>query len=64
MVEDNDHDDIGEETITFLYKLTEGACPKSYGFNAARLAGLSTEVHNHGNNITSFINYIGDQDGI
>ena len=43
MVEDND-DDIGEETITFLYKLIEGACPKSYGFNAARLAGLPTEV--------------------
>lgn len=52
MVEDNENDDIGEETITFLYKLIEGACPKSYGFNAARLAGLPTEVHtyayNHG----------------
>lgn len=44
MVEDNDNDDIGEETIMFLYKLIEGACPKSYGFNAARLAGLPTEV--------------------
>jgi len=43
MVED-DNDDIGEETITFLYKLVEGACPKSYGFNAAKLAGLPTEV--------------------
>ena len=42
MVEDND--DIGEDTITFLYKLIEGACPKSYGFNAARLAGIPTEV--------------------
>jgi len=46
MVEDNEgNDDIGEETITFLYKLIEGACPKSYGFNAARLAGLPTEVY-------------------
>lgn len=44
MVEDNENDDIGEETITFLYKLIEGACPKSYGFNAARLAGLPAEV--------------------
>ena len=26
--------------MTFLYKLTEGACPKSYGPNVARLAGL------------------------
>lgn len=34
----------GEETITFLYKFVEGACPKSYGFNAARLAGLPRHV--------------------
>lgn len=33
-----------EECITFLYKLTEGACPKSYGFNVARLAGLPASV--------------------
>ena len=33
-----------EENITFLYKFTEGACPKSYGFNAARLAGIPNEV--------------------
>ncbi|KAG8663592.1 hypothetical protein MANES_01G227200v8 [Manihot esculenta] len=25
--------------VTFLYKLTPGACPKSYGVNVARLAG-------------------------
>lgn len=29
-----------EETVTFLYKFAKGACPKSYGFNAAHLAGL------------------------
>ena len=33
-----------EETITFLYKFTDGPCPKSYGFNAAKLAGLPREV--------------------
>ena len=33
-----------EETITFLYKFTDGACPKSYGFNAAHLAGLPRGV--------------------
>ena len=33
-----------EETITFLYKFIEGACPKSYGFNVAKLAGLPAEV--------------------
>ena len=36
--------DQGEETITFLYKFSEGACPKSYGFNAAQLAGLPRYV--------------------
>nr|POE57964.1 dna mismatch repair protein msh6 [Quercus suber] len=28
------------EEVTFLYKLTPGACPKSYGVNVARLAGF------------------------
>lgn len=32
----------GLEEVTFLYKLTPGACPKSYGVNVARLAGKST----------------------
>lgn len=29
----------GIEEVTFLYRLTAGACPKSYGVNVARLAG-------------------------
>ncbi|KAF8006661.1 hypothetical protein BT93_K0846 [Corymbia citriodora subsp. variegata] len=28
------------EEVTFLYRLTPGPCPKSYGVNVARLAGL------------------------
>ena len=36
-----------EETITFLYKFIEGACPKSYGFNVAKLAGLPAEVRSY-----------------
>ncbi|XP_075984806.1 DNA mismatch repair protein Msh6 isoform X2 [Anticarsia gemmatalis] len=40
----DNEDDIPEETITFLYKLSPGACPKSYGFNAARLAGVPKEI--------------------
>ncbi|CAH2095409.1 unnamed protein product [Euphydryas editha] len=36
--------EVPEESITFLYKLTRGACPKSYGFNAARLAGVPRDV--------------------
>ncbi|GJR83688.1 DNA mismatch repair protein MSH6 [Tanacetum coccineum] len=34
----------GLEEVTFLYKLTIGACPKSYGVNVARLAGLPDNV--------------------
>uniref|UniRef100_A0A3B4YAY6 DNA mismatch repair protein n=1 Tax=Seriola lalandi dorsalis TaxID=1841481 RepID=A0A3B4YAY6_SERLL len=43
MVE-NECEDPSQETITFLYKFITGACPKSYGFNAARLASLPEEV--------------------
>ncbi|XP_076349800.1 LOW QUALITY PROTEIN: DNA mismatch repair protein Msh6-like [Tachypleus tridentatus] len=44
MVEDENLEDVTKETITFLYKFVDGACPKSYGFNAARLAGLPIEI--------------------
>ncbi len=44
MVENEDDTDPSKETITFLYKFVKGACPKSYGFNAARLAGIPDEV--------------------
>ena len=45
MVENEDEsNDPSKETITFLYKFVKGACPKSYGFNAARLAGIPEEV--------------------
>jgi DNA mismatch repair protein MSH6 len=44
MVENENEEDPTKETITFLYKLITGPCPKSYGFNAARLAGLPDQV--------------------
>ncbi|KAE8662403.1 DNA mismatch repair protein MSH6 [Hibiscus syriacus] len=34
----------GVEEVTFLYRLTSGACPKSYGVNVARIAGLPDSV--------------------
>ncbi|XP_058507233.1 DNA mismatch repair protein Msh6 isoform X1 [Solea solea] len=43
MVE-NECEDPSQETITFLYKFITGSCPKSYGFNAARLASLPEVV--------------------
>ena len=44
MVENEGDEDPSQETITFLYKFIAGACPKSYGFNAARLANLPEDV--------------------
>lgn len=43
MVE-TDEEDPSEETVTFLYKFICGACPKSYGFNAAKLAGVPLKI--------------------
>ncbi|PNW83581.1 hypothetical protein CHLRE_05g235750v5 [Chlamydomonas reinhardtii] len=34
----------GGDEVTFLYRLSPGACPKSYGTNVARLAGLPPSV--------------------
>ena len=44
MIENENQTDPTEESITFLYKLKEKSCPKSYGFNAAQLAGLPKDV--------------------
>ena len=48
MVENEGHEDITQETITFLYKLVDGPCPKSHGFNAAKLAGLPDSIIRRG----------------
>lgn len=34
----------GVEEVTFLYQLAAGACPKSYGTNVAKLAGMPDAV--------------------
>ncbi|KAK6059076.1 MutS domain V protein [Cooperia oncophora] len=44
MVENENESNPTEECVTFLYRLTDGVCPKSYGFFAARLAGVRPEV--------------------
>ena len=48
MVENEGHEDISQENITFLYKLAEGAAPGSHGFNAAKLAGLPHHIIREG----------------
>ena len=44
MIENENETDPTEESITFLYKLKDDSCPKSYGFNAAQLAGIPKEI--------------------
>lgn len=49
MVENDEQvDDPSQENIIFLYQFVDGACPKSYGFHAARLAGLDRSIISRG----------------
>ena len=43
---DIDNSEIDEDcdSITFLYKFVEGECPRSFGMNVARMAGLPLSV--------------------
>ena len=44
MVENENSSDVTKESVTFLYKYSSGSCPKSFGFNAAKLAGINLEI--------------------
>lgn len=44
VVEDNDDGDSEKKSIAFMYTLGDGPCPKSFGVNVARLAGLPDDV--------------------
>ncbi|KAF8366795.1 msh-6 [Pristionchus pacificus] len=45
VVEDEDETtEVTKEAVTFLYRLIPGVCPRSFGFNAARLAGIEEHV--------------------
>ena len=44
IVEDHKNDSQKMLNITFLYTLGDGPCPKSFGVNVARLAGLPDDV--------------------
>lgn len=55
MVEnETDADDPTQETVTFLYKYTSGACPKSYGFNAAKLAGMPMNIIKRAHHVSTY----------
>lgn len=38
------HIDDDRKEVTFLYKVADGVCPKSYGMNVARMAGVNEEI--------------------
>ena len=42
--DDNEEGPESKHNITFLYTLGDGPCPKSFGVNVARLAGLPDNV--------------------
>ncbi|CAB3408099.1 unnamed protein product [Caenorhabditis bovis] len=44
VVDKENNEDPTMEDVTFLYELESGICPKSYGFYAAKLAGISHDV--------------------
>ncbi|CAL2029489.1 unnamed protein product [Caenorhabditis brenneri] len=44
VVDKENNEDPTMEDVTFLYELESGICPKSYGFYAAKLAGIDQEV--------------------
>ncbi|KAL7024587.1 hypothetical protein ACKWTF_013114 [Chironomus riparius] len=44
VVENENSEDITKENVTFLYKYVGGSCPRSFGFNAAKLAGIDHEI--------------------
>uniref|UniRef100_A0A7E4W338 THO complex subunit 7 homolog n=1 Tax=Panagrellus redivivus TaxID=6233 RepID=A0A7E4W338_PANRE len=43
-VENEDEEDPTNEDVTYLYKLVDGICTKSYGFYAAKLAGMPLDL--------------------
>ena len=51
--EESGGQDEADHDITFLYSLGEGTCPKSFGINVARLAGLPGAVLQKAKRISS-----------
>jgi len=52
--DDNDESDSERKNnITFLYTLGDGPCPKSFGVNVARLAGLPDDVLQRAKRVSS-----------
>jgi DNA mismatch repair protein MSH6 len=54
IVEDDSQDDVDvKSNITFLYTLGDGPCPRSFGVNVAKLAGLPDDVLRRAKNVSA-----------
>merc|ERR1711957_366698 len=51
--DDDERDSERKHNITFLYTLGAGPCPKSFGVNVARLAGLPDDVLQRAKRVSS-----------
>lgn len=43
-IENVNKDDPTEEDVIFLYKLKQGVCSQSYGYNVAKMAGIPRDI--------------------
>lgn len=50
--------------VTFLYTLSNGACPKSYGPNVARLAGLPASIVQRASQLSSCLEASATRNGL
>ena len=55
---DNNNDTTGNHNITFLYTLGPGTCPRSFGINVAKLAGLPEEVLANAKRVSTEFEYV------
>ncbi|KAI6241441.1 DNA mismatch repair protein [Aphelenchoides fujianensis] len=55
VVENENEEDPSMENVTFLYTLSEGAAPKSFGFYTARMAGLNPEIVRRAHEASSWV---------
>merc|ERR1712238_61041 len=56
--DDNNNDTTGNHNITFLYTLGPGTCPRSFGINVAKLAGLPEEVLANAKRVSTEFEYV------
>lgn len=64
VVENENSEDITKENVTFLYKYVGGSCPRSFGFNAAKLAGIDHEIIRRAHEVCNFVEFFLELQGL